>query len=360
LTQKLSEYNVKRNFSSEDQIKNLKQVIIPSIELNITFESDDQVIKIEESRRSAKSYTFERSKLEKVQQVHYCLTTDKHEDQKILPVLIWLSKFLPNLKSVKFNFYSENSSSEDAPEHRVYSLLSATLSQPENLEKIEIYALDSNISDTGLIFLAEKVLPQVKNLKTFICDLNQTSVTGKVLQAFAQANFAAQQNLETLRLELVEASFKEEEVLQFLNTVPNVKDLLLGFGHTELTDQALEEFSTKILPSLNKVERLELGFWETKVTGAGINKFLMNVPSTVKQLLVGMQKLEVTDESIQSFLSDKLPSFSNLLELDLKLSETKVTQNIFQQISEWREKVVRKNEVSEEEFPFVHTQASSI
>jgi len=363
LTQAIFEYNSKRQDKIEDQIADIKEIDIPPAELEISQESNSQILIIHESSGSTKPHRLDASKLVKIQEVQYCFeiykrTNDKYS-KKTLPVLMMLSKFLPNIKSVKIAFEPYNSHSamdQDHLENRVHSLLSATLSQPENLEMIEINATNRPIGDLSAVFLAEKVLPRVKNLKSLICGFQKTNITGKVLQAFAQANLASKPNLETFRINVAGGSFTEEDITLFLKTVPNVKDILLGFGKTRITNQALEEFSTKILPSLNKIERLEIGFWETKLTGLGIKKFLMNIPSGIQKLLVGMRNLEVTDEVMESFLNDKLSSLTKLEELNLSLTDTKISENMKQQISNWKERIILENELSEEEFPFIQTQ----
>jgi len=350
LTQNLTEYNTKREFNSEEQIKHIKEVVIPSVELNISLDADDHLLTVSEYR-SPQSFKFDRSQLEQVQQVHYTLMTEEHADDRVLPALIWLSKFLSNIKSIKFSFQT-SLSFRDVPENRSYSILSATLSQPENLERIEIETSSSSMSDLGLIYLAEKVLPRIKDLKAFTCLLYKTKITGQVLQAFAQANFAARPNLESFGLNIAGASLKEEDIIAFLKTVPNAKDLLLGFGQTVLSDQALEDFSTNVLPSLNKIERFELGFWDTKLTGVGIKKFLMNAPSTIQKFLIGMERLDITDDAFESFLNGRLLAFTNLQELNFGLSGTEISENMSRQISRWKEKITRvvsHNNISDDE-----------
>jgi len=215
------------------------------------------------------------------------------------------------------------------------------------------------VTDLTAVFLAEKVLPRIKNLKSFICDLSRTKVTGKSLKAFAQANLASQKNLETFRFNVTQATFKQEEVSQFLSVIPNVKDLLLGFGETNLTDQGLEAFSTNVLPYLNRLERFELGFQYSKVTDVGIQKVLVNLPSNITNLLIGMNSLKITDVSMEGFLNERLPSLKKLQELRFGLTETKLSKDVKNQISQWREKVVRDNDIQKEVTPFIQPQGES-
>jgi len=332
LTQKLHEYNTKARF--EDQTRHVKEVIIPSIEFNISEEESNKEIFVIQPSSEAKSYTFDRSKLEQIQEVQYSLTVSERMNQKSFSGLAWLAKFLPNVKSIKFKF-TASYIQRNVPENIICSILEAALSQPENIEKIDLDLSNLSLSDPVILFLVQKVLPQIKNLKSFVCDLNKTKITGQVLQAFAQTNFAAKPDLETFRLNVSDTALKEEDIVQFLNTVPNAQDLFLGFGHIELTDHTFEAFTADILPSLDKVERFELVLESTKLTDTGVQKILMNVPSTVQKLFVDMQSLEITDEALHSFLNEKLPLLVKLEELELDLFFTGVSERWKRWISTW-------------------------
>ncbi len=359
LNKKLEGFQENRKFDFEEQARLIQEIVIPAVEFEITESSTGQILSIEEYHRSAKSYTFPKARLEKITQLKYTFRSEETNfEDKTLPALLWLSKFLPNLKTIEFDAGSSYTC-RNVSENRFYTILTILLSKPENLEEINFDVSNSRVGDLGFIYLAEEVLPKVKNLKSFSCVLYKAQTSSRVLNAFSQLNFAAWPNLEKFRLNLAGASLKEEDIIQFLNVVPNVQDLLIGFGNTVLNDQCLEAFSTKILPSLNKLERFELGFWDTKLTGAGIQKFLTNLPS-IKKLLIGMDRLEVTDDVIKTFLNEKLPLMNKLEELNLGFSGVSISESVLRELRHWKERVVYENQVSEDVFPFVQMRPSEL
>jgi len=359
LNKKLKEFKEKRKFDFDEQAQLIQKHVTPAVELEISYQSNGDVLSIEESHRLAKSYTFTRSHLEKVTKLKYYFSSEETNfEERIFPALLWLSKFLPNLKVVEFGTGSSHSCREIS-ETRFQTVLSTFLSKPENLEEMNFDVSNSQVGDLGLIYLAEDVLPKVKNLKSFSCVLYKAQTSSCVLNAFSQINFGALPNLEKFRLNVAGASLEEEDIIKFLNVIPNVKDLLLGFGKTVLNDQCLEAFSTNILPSLDKLERFELGFWDTKLTGTGIQKFLMNLPS-LRRLLIGMDRLEIADDVIQTFLDSKLPLMTKLEELNLGFSGVNISNNILRQLHHWKEKIIYDNQVSEDVFPFVQMNPSEL
>ena len=274
--------------------------------------------------------TFERSKLEQAQKFEsrFTLRTQKVVDI-IVSSLQKLSKFLPNVKSPSFLFDDRYCSPIIHADEGFHKVLSTTLSQPHNLENLSIFFSTASkyvLGDLGFLFLTENVLPKIKNLITFSLIIDQTQVSNQALKALSRVNWRTWPNLEQFRVDISEPSFRENDLLQFLNIVPNVKDLLLGFGNTQLTDQALEAFSTKILPSLEALERFEVGFWGTKLTSTGVEKFLMNIPNNVKTLLIGLERIEIKEDVIKLFLDKKLSSLARLKEFRFGISKDNLSK----------------------------------
>jgi len=325
---------------NQDIIKSLEQkspspqivdLLIPSVELDISHEAGARILKIEDST-TKKSLILKKPDREKITQVQCRLTLPKGIiENSILSVLILLSKHLVNVDSISLIIDGPRGVNREVA---FYGLILTLFSHPERLKSLEISVSNVVVRDFGPLYLFEKVLPQIKDLRSFYCAFSETQTTSAVLRALTKINFSENQNLERFRLHLPGTLLEEQDIIQFLNKTPNVKDLLLGFGHTGLTDQALESFSTKILPSLNKVERLEVGLWETKLTDAGVSKFLANLPD-ITNLLIGLQLLRISDASIQEFLDKKLTSFNNLEELQVELSDTNVSQNLRRKIQNW-------------------------
>ena len=347
LDKNLSEFQEKRRFGFEEGIKNTSQVVISSgLRFNLL---NDQMLEVRESNsQSQPTERIERAKLEQIEEIVYHLNLrgaieddENEEEDKVVAGLLRLSKFLPNVKSVKFSFSGGRYKSEY--DKRFRHILSATLTQPKNVQKLFFNFNDCEIGGVGIIFLAENVFPRIRDLKTLSILVKKTTVSSSMLKALARTNWKACPNLETFRLDILGASVKETDVIEFLNVVPNVKDLLLGFGDAEVTDKSIETFSTKVLPSLDKLERFEVGFWGTKLTHVGVEKLLMYLPS-IKTLLVGLNRTEITEEVVKLFLEKKLPELTQLIEFRLRVSKENLSEDIIKEINDWEEKIDDRNE----------------
>ncbi len=329
LDQNLAEWNDKRTSSLEES----KEVILSSA-LSLQFKGD-KLLEVWEGNyysRPKEDFAYDKSKLDKVEELSYgCSVDDEKEKDILLPAIRKVSKSLPNAKSVTFNFDLHNGQKIHSNE-RFRETLANTLSQPEHIEKLKFSFANYFVGDLGFLFLAETVLPKIKNLASFCIKMEEPVVSGQVLTALAQVNWRAWPNLEELRFDIPQPSFKESEILQLLNALPNTKRLSLGFANTQLTDQALENFSTNILPSLDKLERFEVGFWNTKLTSVGAEKLLMNLPN-INRLLVGLDRTGITEDVIRLFLDKKLPTLK-LREFQFGVSDDDLSEDIVQQLDD--------------------------
>jgi len=327
LGQELLRFNAEHIF--EDQKR--RDVFILSPKLSYYHESGTNSLKIGDSKRD--SNVFKKSDIEKITSVSYNIKfKDKMIDSSIVSALNLLSQNLINVESLSLDLECHEDSHHEIA---FYGLISSIFARPEKLKKIQIYAASVVLGDLGPLYLFENVFPKIKDLQSFDCTLYETQATSNVLRAITKIDFTNNLNLEKFRLNLAGASLEEQDIIQSLDKVPNVKDLLLGVGNTVLTDQAFEAFATKTLPSLDLVERLEVGFWETRMTNSDVSKFLTNLPNVVS-LFVGFRSSPISDVPFQDFLEKKLPTLSNLQELKFNLEGTDVSQNLANKLKVWK------------------------
>jgi len=329
LKQEIQKFQKKKDLQQKQQDPQISDVMIPPVELDIYQE--ENILKIEDST-TKKSLILEKPDIKEITQVQCKLKLqDEKLESSVVSALIHLSRRLVNIESISLIIdYRGNVSREVA----FYGLILGLFSQPERLKNIEISVSNVVLGDLGPLYLFENVLPHIKNLKSFDCTLENAQTTSAILRALTKRNFASFPNLEKFRLNLSGADLEEQDIIRFLAKIPNVYDLLLGFDHTALTDQALNSFSTKILPFLYKVKRLEVGFNGTKLTDSGVSKFLANLP-LIARLIVGFCSLPISDSCMQPFIHKKLPSLANLRELKFVLTGTNLSQKMKDKLRCW-------------------------
>jgi len=338
LNQELTKLSEKRRPAQNSQlVLQIKEVILPPVKL-VIFESDDEpdVLDVQGSE-SLKSSKFSTAQLEKIKEINYEFQFEEDTiDETTLPSIMLLSKFLKNLKIVRVDIETSSYFEGDC-DRPFWQLLSAAFSQLpslENIEEIDIEVKNAPLGDLGFICMAEMIIPRLKNLKTFSCTLDKTHTTSKALKALSKVDFSKCSDLQKFHVDIKRCPLNEDGVVEFLNRVPNVKDVLLGFGAANsLTDKAFDSFSTSVLPLLDKVETFEVGLWETNITNEGVKKLLNHIPN-VKNLYIGLNSTRITDEALAGFVNHKIPTMTNLKGLDICLDHTDISGALMEAIIE--------------------------
>jgi len=310
----------------------LKDVINLSAELNIQLLREASLLHIESSPRKI-SYALRKSDLERVSRVCYRLKlSDETHVNSILPCIIVLSKYLANAKSIKILI--DSNSQSISHENCFYSLILSSFSQPENLRNISFDASHIAVKDSGSLYLLNNVLPRIKDIEKFDLKLNKTQITSAVLRALTKTNFKAMPSLKTFKLDLSGTALNEEDIADFLLTVPNVNELSLQLGETSLTDKALENFSTDILPGLDRIADLKIGFSGTKITDIGVEKFMENLPN-ISHFEIILNSLRIKDSSLQHFFEKKVSSLTNLKKMKIGAERTFISREMKDKIECW-------------------------
>jgi len=330
LAQQLTQFNEQRNSKQEEK---LEDMVAFSVALNIQIQKETGSLRIDSSIKK-NYYTFTKSELEEISQVSYRFwLKDEVLFNSILPVIMKLSNHLINVKEIKIDVLSDSKVKD--PEMAFYSLMLASFSHPENLKSISVYAPDLSVKNIGPLYILQSVLPKVKDLETFSWNFKNTGITHGVLRALSKVAFKSMTNLQKFEINLSYNTLNENEIQEFLRTIPNVKDLRLNFSNTSLTDEALNAFSAHILPHLNQMQVFNADFNGTHITDAGVQTLMDNIPN-ISRIDIRLDDLKITDESLQTFFGCKLLSLSNLKHLKIHVEKTKLSNCFKQKIFDWK------------------------
>jgi len=307
-------------------------VQVSDIELNIIKDIVNSKISVQPSP-TKRSYTFTKQEVAQIREIHYQFQLeDQNMNYTSLYARYILPKIFTNVTSIFVNITNLDPRFQGIDSSGYFHFLFFVIfSHPQNLQHIHIEANQLGIRDLGPTFIVERVLPQAKNLKSLTFILPHCAIGTLFFRALINADLA---KLESFKLFLAGVICTEEDVTQLLNKIPNAKDLVIAIGDTSIRNQTLEHFSTHTLPTLNKLENFEVGFWNTLVTDEAIHKFLMNLPPSIKNLMVGFEGTNTTDAALLEFLDAKIPLLPNLQEMTFHSSRTQISNEISERIQQ--------------------------
>jgi len=340
LNQQLNEY-IKNTF--EGETFQITQVNLPETDLTIYEDESEngnvRILYINNNYRTSSS-VFERHQLEKINKLHCGFSSnDIVTDEKALASISLLSKFLRNIKAVEIDLIPHTTSEEPWGQF-LSQLLPIIFSNLENLEEIGLNVSDCKIRDNSLLYLFEELLPRFKNLKAFSLVLNATETTTDLLfRALINANLSGYQNLEKLHVSVNGMVLNEASVIEFLHSISDLKDLSIAFHENQITDKAIESFSTQVLPSLKKLQAFEMDLSNTKITNIGFQKLLANIPNIRKVSILLEDNNQITDAAVQEFVNIKLPLLTRLREFHFDDTCTGISTEMSTKIEQWAERL---------------------
>ena len=308
-------------------------ILIQNVGLDINIGIFSQTLNVQSSN-TEKSVTLKKPQLAKLKGLHYQLSPNPI----VVDTLTSLIKHLSGIEYVSIDI-PQNCSDSPFDEKALFNLVSATFSLSKNVKHIYIDVKNTAVSDMVPVYIIEKIVPEIKNLKSFSFISQNSGITTAVLKALAKPNFSQKPSLEKFKLQFSGVTLEEQAVVEFLSQAPNVKELSLGFGNTAVEDKWLDSFSTSILPSLNKVQKLEIGLSKTNLTDEEVQKLLRNLPN-VTNLLVELEQTKISDASFQEFLETKVSSLTNLRNLDINLSGTNTSKDMPRLIRQAKQRVI--------------------
>lgn len=228
----------------------------------------------------------------------------------------------------------------------IIKILEEDLADLEKKLSQKLFAYNTQLTEDllELCKIFQDGLPQEDFLKDFnVFD----PLKIQLLKFEEERSFAPEQKQQFFTLDL-SASNNKEEIQKLLFTVPNVKEIILDFSNSSITDEVLEEFSVKALPNLDKIQNLEVRFTDSKLTDDGIENFMINLPNISGLRVVGLSSLKVSDNGLRSFVNNKLPLLSNLKNCAIDSENTSISNHLKQQLKKFEEREILDHIKNEE------------
>jgi len=210
----------------------------------------------------------------------------------------------------------------------------------DSLRKIDLdYNMNGNLSKS-ILFIAENVLPEAKNLKRFGLYFSMAGIHSKACHALSQNLSMMNQNLTYLQLLLNCQEENASSLQKLFVCMPNLKFFGIQTNPELFNDEVLQALILNTLPSLKSLEDFQIILSHSSVTDLSVKRLFDSFPqewlSTLKVLRVNLSNTKVTDKSLQVFVSESLPKFKNLNTLLINTNNTFVTSALRDKLSQWK------------------------
>jgi len=207
-----------------------------------------------------------------------------------------------------------------------------------NLQELDLRLWGTKITDLGVA----KLFTPMENLKRFTLDLGSTSITDKSLIDLAYSTLPGLKQIEELKLNLSRTEITDQ-VLQHLNlNLPTIQVFMLNLHGTCITNQTVEALAKNVLPNSRRIKSFDLRLGDTKVTDDGIIQLSKNL-GNVENFMLKLQNTLITDKSVENMFKLLLPTMTHLKELDIDVLGTKVSRKCSNQLLKIKEKLSQTN-----------------
>jgi len=206
----------------------------------------------------------------------------------------------------------------------------------KSLENFDLRLWDTKVTDKsiGMIFT------KMEKVKKFILDLGYTGVTNEGIQNLANITMPTMKAIEEFKLGLTKTNVNDDCISEIFYAIENVniKHLAFYLHGTNITDKSIDIFAKQTLPRLQRLEVIEIRLGETKVSDQGVIQLLQNL-ERVKKLILKLQSGGVTDKIAEAFIKSIYPSMKALEEFDMDVSDTKISEKYATQLARIKEKL---------------------
>ena len=236
---------------------------------------------------------------------------------------------MPQAKSFNLNFRGTKITDDG-----IKALAQRTLASVDNLQSFELYISETQVSDRGLL----QIFDNMKHVKKLRLGLGSTKVGRKTLESLGRDGLLKMEALEDLKLFLYRNNIKDEDMTDLC--VPNaaIKSLSLTLQNTKVSDKSIEKFAENTLSSIKTLEHLEVSLSDTSVTDNGALKLFKNIDN-LKTFKVYLHNTMVTNKFGEELAHKLLPQMKNLVSFSVSLNNTGVSGEIIKEIEEIRKKV---------------------
>jgi len=257
------------------------------------------------------------------------LSDCKVGDQSLGPFISEIFPVMTGLKSVSLNLNFTNISDAFL---RIFAREIAPIAG--NLEHLDLRLWGTKITDTGV----SKLFTLMENLKSLTVDLGSTDISDKGLVDLANLTLPSLKQLEELKINLSRTNITDEVMKQLSLNVKKLQVFMLNLHNTNITNQTIEALTKNIFSKFDKISSFDLRLGETKVTDEGIIQLYKNLKN-VEHFMLKLQNTVITDKSIDNLFKIFLPAMLNLKEWDVDVAGTKVSRKCANQLSKIKERL---------------------
>lgn len=240
-----------------------------------------------------------------------------------------LGRILTNLNSL--DSIKIECSTEERSDQVLLSLFVAIFDNVKSLQDLSIDLSDCKIGDQCVIPLVEEVLPKISRLRSLVLNLNCTLISDNSIEALAQGMLPSLRGLEVFDLRLWDTKITDQSVKKLFTKMEKVKKFGLDLGCTKITNESIQSLAKTALPTMKALEEFKLGLTKTAVGDEGISEIFDNLMSA-KQVFFYLHGTKITDKSVEAFAKNTLSRLQSLEVLELRLSNTKITDGSVTQL----------------------------
>jgi len=264
----------------------------------------------------------------------------------IFPLILWKSQNLTKLKLDLQNC-------RIVGDENIIALNDEVLSKMLNLKSFSLNLYKTKVTRRGFEEFYKNVLPLLKNLEEFEFDLSQTIDKFKSftqvfmdsepanryvlrLQSFKNETESIHKlspqclmdpkSLRFFELDVGEIDIKDEDVDTMFPTMENLKQCIINFSGTKISDRTLSKIGDNVLSKSQQLQVVELNLTGSQITDLGVATILRSIPR-VQNLAFYIGNSGITDETIRAFIDSFEDHISNLECLDLSFRATNITED---------------------------------
>jgi len=256
---------------------------------------------------------------------HVKLIFDNAESIKdIIYSLATISNHLPEIPFLELNFADKQIDEKEFIEVIEGSAFSY-------LTEMNVKALSfsfegcSNLGDPSMSLLFLQVLSKVKNVQDLRLHLGNTDISDQGLQIFGkEAVPKIIDKLECFKLQLHTTPITDAGLVPlFAFPLENIKKLELDFSNTQISNTAIEAFTTKTLPSMKKLDTLNLNLSNTDISNQSLPDL---INKNIRNFKLSLDCTKVSSSGVNSFLKKCSGVMTDLESFELYLDYTDVEE----------------------------------
>jgi len=267
----------------------------------------------------------------------------KKVSQEELAVIRYIRSKLVNIQDIEITLEDSKISDE-----ALLDIFSGIFWKNSILSSINLKFKTETVFEKSIIFLAEYVLPLTRNLKRFSLYCGKCEITPRACDSLNESLKYPAENLTYFYLDLKSKNVEASSLQKlFITQMPNMEFFSYKITTQEFNDKVLEILARIALPSMRKIENFHLIVNQSSVTDLSVRKFFKALPqnysSTLKNLRIGLENTQITDESLKEFVEVTLPNMKALRTFEIFTGNTQASSSMESRINKSRIDLVMRN-----------------